>query len=222
MSKNATDSAQQIESEAPRLVLNILDQAINGVPPLSSASNLAQEYRIDTSYSSDDERVAALIRWETSKNFTSGFLTGLGGLITVPVFVPAALGASFVIQARMCGAIAAIYGHNLQEDRVRTLVLLALTGNSAMEIIKGAGINVGKRLAVEAIDRVPGRVLIEINKRVGFRLITKAGEKGIINLTKMVPVVGGIIGGSFDAAMCVGVGETAKKIFGSDETTQYQ
>jgi uncharacterized protein (DUF697 family) len=222
MTKNGSGSAQWIDSKVLQLVNKILDQAIDGVAPLSSASDLAQEYRIDTSYNCDDERVAALIHWETSKNFTSGFLTGLGGVITLPVAVPAALGASWIIQGRMCGAIAAIYGHDLNEDRVKTLVLLALTGDAAMGIIKDAGINIGKRLTLGAIDRLPGRLLIELNKRVGFRLLTKAGEKGIINLTKMVPIVGGIIGGSFDAAICVGVGETAKMLFRSHKMTQHQ
>lgn len=33
---------------------------------------------------------------------------------------------------------------------------------------------------------------------MGFRLITKAGEKGIINLSKCAPVVGGLVGASLD------------------------
>ncbi len=63
-------------------------------------------------------RVAALIRRETRKNFTSGFLTGLGGVVTFPVSIPAALGASWLIQARMAAAIAKIYGHDLASEPV--------------------------------------------------------------------------------------------------------
>jgi ABC-type uncharacterized transport system permease subunit len=80
--------------------------------------------------------VDALIRWEAAKNFTSGFLTGLGGVVTLPVTIPSALGASWITQARMCGAIAAVYGHALKEDRVRTLVLLAMIGDSGKEILR--------------------------------------------------------------------------------------
>ena len=81
-------------SAVTKVVRFILDKGIEGVPPLSSASNLAQEYLLDQSYSDNDRRVASLIRWETAKNFTSGFLTGLGGAVTMPITVPAALGAS--------------------------------------------------------------------------------------------------------------------------------
>jgi hypothetical protein len=110
-----------------------------------------------------------------------------------------------------------IHGHSLKEDRVRTLVLLAVIGDSGKEILKDLGINIGRRVAAAAIDRIPGRVLVEINERVGFRLLTKAGERGLVNFAKIVPVVGGVVGGSFDATMCVGVGKTAKRIFRTEK-----
>jgi hypothetical protein len=203
------------ESQAVKLVKWIVDKAIDGLPPLSSADDLAQEYLIDNSYPDNEARTDSLINWETAKNFTSGFITGLGGIITLPVAVPSALGASWVIQARMSGAIAVIYGHKLQEDRVRTLVLLSLLGDSGKEVLKQAGIKFGQKVTQNVINRIPGKVLIEINKKVGFRLLTKAGEKGILNLTKMIPIVGGIIGGTFDAVTCRTVGYAAQRIFGN-------
>jgi uncharacterized protein (DUF697 family) len=207
------DDDTPTESKALQLVRHLLDQAIDGVPPLSSATNLAKEYLLDVSYEDLDERVDALIRWESMKNFTSGFLTGLGGLVTLPVSIPAAIGASWIIQARLCGAIAVIYGHSLEEDKVRTLVLLSILGDAGKEILKDVGIQVGKRVAIGAIDKIPGRVLIEINKKIGFRLLTKFGETGAINLVKLVPLVGGMVGGSFDASMCMGVGHIGKHMF---------
>ena len=203
------------ESKVLALVKFIIDNAIKGIPPLKGCEDLAQEYLLDQGYVDNDDRVKSLINWETAKNFTSGFLTGLGGLLTLPVSVPAAIGASWVLQARMSGAIACIYGHNINEDRVRTLVLLSLLGDAAKEPLKQAGIKLGQKLTVKAIQKIPGRVLIEINKKVGFRLITKAGEEGIINLTKVIPFVGGLVGGSVDAYTCRVVGRTARGIFRS-------
>lgn len=198
---------------ARKLVRKVLDHAIDGVPPLSGASTLARDYARDRSYVSDDARVDALIRWEASKNFTSGFLTNLGGLITLPVSLPAGLGASWVIQARLCGAIAEVYGHSLREDSVRTLVLLALVGDSATTLLKGSGILVGKRLTLAAIERLPGKALIELHKKAGVSLITKSGEKAVVHLAKVVPVLGGVVGGTFDAGMCIAVGRSAKRLF---------
>lgn len=56
-------------------------------------------------------------------------------------------------------------------------------------------------------------MLKRINQAVGFRLLTKAGEKGIINLTKLVPVVGGVVGGTFDAVTCRITAKAAREAF---------
>jgi hypothetical protein len=198
---------------ANKLVDYLLSRGISGVRPLSSAQDLATEYLIDQGYASNDERVDSLINWETTKNFTSGFITGLGGVVTLPVSIPAALGASWLIQARMAGAIARIYGHKLMDDRVRTMMLLSLAGDAAKEVVKSTGIKLGYKLTERAIAQIPGRALIEINKLIGFRLLTKAGERGIVNFSKAVPLVGAAVGGGFDAAVCRMVGRTAKGLF---------
>ncbi|MEQ9618429.1 MAG: hypothetical protein RIG61_04570 [Deltaproteobacteria bacterium] len=201
------------ERKALQLVNWITERAIDGIPPLSSAEDLANEYLIDLSYPNDEERIESLINWETTKNFTSGFVTGLGGFITLPVSIPAAFGASWVIQARMAAAIAKIAGHDIHSDRVKTFVLVCLVGDAMKDIVKDAGINIARGFTKTAVKRIPGRLLIEINKKVGFRLLTKTGEKGVINVSKVVPILSGPVAGSFDAYMCRLVGKTAKDIF---------
>jgi len=183
------------------------------VPPLSSAEDLAGEYLIDQGYENHDQRVDSLVNWETTKNFTSGFITGLGGVIALPIAVPSALAASWLLQARMAGAIAKIYGHDLRLDRVRTMILLSLAGDVAKEAMQGTGVSVGNKLSERALAQVPGRALVEINKRIGVRLLTKAGERSVVNLSKAVPIIGGVVGGSFDAVVCRAVGRTAKSLF---------
>jgi hypothetical protein len=203
------------EPNGLRLAKWLINCSLNGVGPLSSSKDLAQEYLIDKSYASNSDRISSLIHWETSKNFTSGFITGLGGLITLPAGVPAAIGASWMIQARMVGAIAEICDHSTDEDRVRTLMLLALCGDAVKEVLKQAGIKVGRKLTEKVIQQISGKVLIEINKKVGFRLLTKVGEKGVVNLVKIVPVAGGLVGGAFDAYTCRLVGKVARELFES-------
>ena len=66
------------EKNSLDLVQWILDQALDGLGPLSSASELAEEYRGKT-YENDAERVKALIHWAVAKNATAGFVNGLGG-----------------------------------------------------------------------------------------------------------------------------------------------
>jgi len=201
------------ESKALEITTYITNLAIDGAGPLDSAADLAGEYQRDGAYGSVAERVDSLIRWECAKNTATGFLTGLGGLPTLPVAVPASILSAWVVQARLAAAIAALYGHEIDSDRVRTFVLLTLLGDSGKEILKQAGINIGNKMAMAALKKVPGRVLIEINKKVGFRLLTKFGEKGAINLVKWIPLAGGLVGAAVDGISCAAVGKTAKAAF---------
>ena len=96
---------------------------------------------------------------------------------------------------------------------MRSVILISLIGSSATEALSQAGVQIGTKSAVSAIKQVPGRVLIQVNKIVGFRLITKAGSKGVVNLTKLAPVVGGVIGGGVNFTSTRAVGAWAKKNF---------
>lgn len=199
-----------------RLVQGVLSHGVDGLGPMSSSVELAEEYRRDSSYAGLDARVDACIRWEVAKNCGTGFVTGLGGLITLPVTIPASMYTAWFVQARLAGAIANLYGYSTQEERVRTFILLSLIGDAGREVMKQAGVQLGNKVAMKAVQAIPGKVLIEINKKIGFRLITKAGEKGIVNVAKLVPLAGGVVGGAVDGATCMGVGKTAKGIFARD------
>ena len=202
--------------EAPpagALATFLLDKGLAGFGPLSSAQQLARDYLENSRYATDDRRIDALIRWESGKNFTSGFITGLGGVVTFPVSIPAALGISWLIQARMAGAIACIYGHDLAAERVRTKILLSLAGDVAKDAMKDLGLKPGSAITQRAVDQVPGRALVEINKRIGAQLLARAGQRVVLRFPRAVPVIGGVVGGALDAAVCRLVGRTAKKLF---------
>jgi hypothetical protein len=201
------------DASAGRIASFLLEKGLSGAGPLSSAESLAGEYLIDPRYDNDDRRVDALVKWEIGKNFTSGFITGLGGIVTFPVSIPAALGASWLIQARMAGAIARIYGHDLASERVRTKILLSLAGDVAKDAMKDLGLKLENKLTQRAVDQIPGRALVEINKRIGARLLASAGERVILRFPRAVPVVGGVVGGALDAVVCRKVGRTAKSLF---------
>jgi hypothetical protein len=202
------------DSKALQLVKWISNHAIDGIRPLSSAHELADQYLADQSYKSDSARVDALINWETSKNFTSGFITGLGGVLVLPVSLPAAFAASWLIQARMAAAIARIYGHDLRSPAVRTLAMSALVADNFKEIAKASGYVIGRGAVTALANRaMPGKALIEINKRVGWRLLAHAGKRSGTTVVRGVPFVGGMLGGGFDAVACRLVARAAKALF---------
>ena len=48
---------------------------------------------------------------------------------------------------------------------------------------------------------------------MGYRLVAKAGEKGMVNLTKLVPLVGGPIGAAVDGVSCKTIAGYAMRTF---------
>ena len=72
------------------IVLKSLDwayeKAIYGVKGLDSAAELANNYL--KGKGTLIEQVNSLIKWQNTKAGTSGFITGLGGLLTMPVTLP--------------------------------------------------------------------------------------------------------------------------------------
>ncbi|MUJ26364.1 EcsC family protein [Aliivibrio fischeri] len=188
------------------------DKAINGSVGLDSSIGLADSYK--KSNNSLYEQVNSLIRWQNTKSATSGFVTGLGGIITLPVAIPTNIASVLFVQIRMIAAIAHMAGYDARDDQVKTMVYACLTGNAAKEILKEVGIELGSKLAVNAIKGISGKTLTAINQKVGFRLVTKFGEKGVINLGKAVPLLGGIIGGTFDSYTTNTVGNVARDTFG--------
>lgn len=129
---------------------------------------------------------------------TSGAVAGLGGIITLPVALPANIANVLYVQMRMIACTAYMAGYDLNSDQTQTFVYACLAGVAVNQIVKKVGINIGVKVFRNMIDKIPGKVLQAINKRVGFRLLTKFGTKGAVNLGKLVPGVGAVIGGGFD------------------------
>jgi hypothetical protein len=70
---------------------------------------------------------------------------------------------------------------------------------------------VGTKVSANLLAEVSGRVLININKAVGFRLITKAGTRGVVNLNKLIPSVGGLVSGGLNGLSTRQVGLAADR-----------
>jgi hypothetical protein len=198
-----------------KMIIKALDfayqKAINGVPGLDSAEEMAQDYMNNI----DDkvESANSLIRWQVTKAGTSGFLAGLGGLIVMPVTIPINMASVFYIQIRMIAAIAVMGGYDLRDDKVKSIVYLCMAGNGAKDILKDIGIVIGRKLTVSMIKNISGKTISSINQKVGFRLLTKFGGTGAINIGKAVPLIGGFIAGTFDSVTTNIVGNVARNAF---------
>ncbi|WP_278549390.1 EcsC family protein [Paraclostridium bifermentans] len=199
----------------PEKMVEVLDsvytQVLTGLPGQKSIYDLADDYKYR--YESTEQAISKLIRSQVAKATVTGAVTGLGGLISLPIALPADLVGSLGIQLRMIGAIAVLRGYDPSDDQVKTLAYACLVGSGATDLLKGAGLKIGVKMTEKLVQKIPGKVLIKINQKVGFRLVTKGGSKGIINLGKMVPFIGAPIGGGFNFVETSGIAEAAKIVF---------
>ncbi len=197
-------------------ILKVLDtcyeKATNGISKISpSIDQLAGDYL--SKHASKEEAIKDMLKKQVLKCTTSGFITGFGGAITLPVTIPANIGSVLYVQMRMIACTAYMAGYDISSDQVQTLVYACLAGLSVGEIAKQFGIKFGQKVAVGMIEKIPGKVLTKINQKVGFRLLTKFGEKGLINLGKLVPGVGAVINGGVDFAETKAIAKRAYQMF---------
>lgn len=184
-------------------VMKLLDacyrKCLDGIPQVSlPVSELADDYL--KKHKTREEACKAMLRNQIVKCTTSGVITGFGGVVTMPVTIPANVSSVLYVQMRMIACVAYMADFELESDQTQTFVYACLAGVAVNELIKTAGIKFGVKFANSLIQKVPGKVLVKINQKVGFRFITKFGEKGIINLGKLIPGVGAVVGGGLDFA----------------------
>ena len=66
---------------------------------METAQDLAEKYI--RKHNNVDDAINEFVNWQIAKCTTSGFLTGLGGLITLPVALPANITSVLYVQIRM-------------------------------------------------------------------------------------------------------------------------
>ncbi len=188
------------------------EKSLNGVPVASSPiDTMVEDYM--SKYNDPEIACKQMLKNQVAKCTTSGIVTGFGGVITLPITVPANISTVLYVQMRMVACTAAMAGLDIRSDMVQTLVYACLAGVSVNQVVKKTGIKFGTKLAEQGIKKIPGKTFAKVNNRLGFKFITKFGEKGIINLGKLLPGVGAAINGGFDYAETKIIANRAYKMF---------
>ena len=162
------DELNEKESNVKKWLIIAYERAINGIPNISEPiDELVENYTKKAT--SKEAALKEFIKNQILKRTTSGFVTGFGGIFTLPLTLPANVTSVLYIQLRMVAAIAKIYGYDIRSDAVQTYCYICLLGNAAANILKDSGIKVCEKFTINAV-----------------------------NLSKCVPLVGGIVGGAVD------------------------
>ncbi|MFJ8438994.1 hypothetical protein [Kitasatospora griseola] len=203
---------------------------VNGVGPIPASANWAEDrlsrrQGADYRAPDDNERrapedmradidavIARLINESVAAAGTQGFITGLGGLLTAGLMIPANAAASVAVNLRMAGAIAHLRGWDTRDPHVRTVVMMLSIGMSTQSILAAFGVKISQKIGEQMLKKIPIAMLRAINKKVGFFLVAKYGTKrAAVTLAKAIPILGGVVGGTVDAGATAIIGRAADK-----------
>lgn len=206
-----TQDNGKLGNSATRIVERLLDVGIDGKGPFDSAATVtaAAVRKGGSSEGAIDE----LVKGHLKLAATGGFVTSMGGFITMPVALPANVFGFYVVATRMVAGIASARGYDLTQPAIRSAVLLTLVGADADDLLKKAGVMATGRLSNLAVQRLPGPILMVVNKAVGFRLLATAGKGVLTRFGKSVPLVGGVIGAGLDTYLIGRIADHAKEEF---------
>ena len=123
---------------------SIYEKVNNGIPRISPpVEEFADEYL--KKYKAKQLAAKAMQNTQVAKCTTSGFLSGFGGWLTLPVSIPANLSSVLYVQMRMIAATAYMGGFDLKDDQVQTFVYACLAGVSVNQVIKKFGVQFGNK-----------------------------------------------------------------------------
>lgn len=141
---------------------------------------------------SDDALVRHIITDQAVKAGLVGALTGLGGIITLPVAIPIDFALSAKLQAGLIHFAGQVYAPGAPPEAMRVQAYAILAGNRFTQ----QAIDASNRVVQAAIARLMRRLLAETVAE---------------SLLKVVPFVGAIVGFIFNCAATRAVGELAAR-----------
>ncbi|HEX2176075.1 MAG TPA: EcsC family protein [Nocardioidaceae bacterium] len=192
-------------------VRQVLELAIDGFGKYPGAA-AAGDKRLRENGGDVQKAIHDVIESHVRMAGVQGFLTNLGGVVTLAVTIPANVTGLAVLQCHAVATIAHLRGYDLEDPRVRNAVLACMLGEETVnQLVKSKrlpsspmGIATAPAHDPELNQRIAVEVTQELVAKVsGKRMATAVGRR--------VPVVGGGIGAASDGFSTWRVGRYADR-----------
>ncbi|MCW2855768.1 MAG: hypothetical protein JWR52_1383 [Marmoricola sp.] len=190
-----------------------LEKAIAGVGPLPSAASAADKQA--GQHPGDlPGAIHDVIENHVRYAGAQGFVTNLGGLVTMALTIPTNITGLALLQCRMVAGIVHLRGYDLEDPRTRAAILACLLGEErVLAMVKrrelpGTPMELATALVHDVtLDR-------QLANEVASELITRAAGKRVATAVgRRVPVVGGFVGAGTDAFVTWKVGRYVDREF---------
>lgn len=190
-----------------RLYPTVLD----GLPGLGTPMALAADVR--QAGGSVEEQADRLVRRHIALSASAGFLSGLGGWLTLPVVLPANVAGVAALQLHMAASVAALAGHDPRQAGIRERVFGCLVGAGPADPARDAEQETLDRFGLKLAER--GLNLV-VSSTVGA---AKWGAKKVVSgqikrrVLRGIPLLGGFIGAASDGYVTSKVAQSARDEF---------
>jgi len=216
MANAASDFGKQLVTRTPEvaggLLRSIIEFAINGNSAFPGAKTTAAR-----SLQVKGEREAAIdsiVMQHIGLASAQGFLTSVGGLLTLPVGLPANLAGLAVLSVRMIGSIAHLRGYDVDDRRVRAALTLAMLGDDEVRRLVSEGKLPTTPLVIATSPMFDADLERKISERVMGSLAGRMGGKHLaVVVVRRIPLVGGGVGAAVDGWLTFGLAAYAKREF---------
>ena len=196
-----------------KFVHQALAAAIKGVGPLPGAAAAADK-ELREQGGDVEKAVKAIVDTHTKWAGAQGFVTNLGGLVTLAATVPANISGLALLQCRMVAGVAHLRGYDVTDPQVQNAILTAILGEeSVLSLVKKREIP-GTPMAIATAPAYDGNLDRVVAVQVASALMQKvAGKRLAVTASKRIPMVGGVVGASTDAYSTYRVGQYVKREF---------
>jgi hypothetical protein len=210
LSRGSELATRYAPGAASGVLRRVLEVAIDGGGWLPSAKTSAARH-LQKHGGSSDRAIDGLVDFHVGLASAQGFVTNIGGVAALPVTLPANVAGVAVVQTRMVAALAHLRGYDLDDNRVRTALIMCLLGGEqvARRIVEGRLPTSPLAIATApvfdpALDQAVAEVVLgDLFARIG-------GKNFALALTRRVPLLGGGVGAVMDGIATHEIGRYAR------------
>jgi len=198
---------------ATRGVRQFLDKAIDGFAGFPGAREVGRKHLAKTH--DVDQAIKGVIEQHVRLAGAQGFVTNLGGVVTLAVSIPANIAGLALLQVRMTTTIAHLRGYEVSDTRVRAAALMALLGEEGVrDALKDEDVPGTPHDVAVGVGDIDPAVLDRITAQVTQTMVTRvAGKQATLAVAKRVPVIGSAVSAGVDAYATYSVGRYADREF---------
>ncbi len=203
--------ARNVPKVTANFVRQTFDRAVDGIGPLKGAAQSA-DVRLRSSGGNVDAAIRSLVDSHVKLAGVQGFVTNLGGLVTMAVTTPANISGLALLQVHLVAGIAHLRGYDLADPRVRNAILTCMLGEDAVKSLVKKKKLPSRPMAIATSPRhdpdLDGRIAAEVTSELVTRVV---GKRMVAAVGRRVPVIGGGVGAVTDGYGTYQVGRYAAK-----------